>query len=333
MEHVDHKEIEVFSPEERSEIIARIEKASARDAVAVPGLPSKNEARKRGIFPILVNAGAAVLLAAGILLLLSFQRTNAVEIVESGAALGITERALIRAIRSDINSLLYEKEQAIDDMNKRIAEVDLELGRLNSLETLTSEQQAAMEALMAAQKTYQESLAELYQERAQILTQARTREAAARQQEETFEQQVFTENVSAQSRAEIEKAREELLRLSSDAEKMAFIETLLSAAYSNQSAPVIQIQVEEPPPGASAEELRQQITTLTVSIREQNQKNTELSAGLAEAQQTLKELQNNITVLQDRNDTFSQTIAEKDKQIDALQRTISNVSSALEDKQ
>ena len=238
---VDAKGIEIFSAEERNEINERIEAASVRDAVTAPGIPSRAEATKREFFPFLVNSLAALLLAAGVLLLFSSQKTDAAEIRDSGAILGVTERALIREIRREINLQLNEKDTAIDTMNRRIAEVDLELGRLNSLEALTDEQRDAMAVLMAKQEEYRESLAGLQQERAVILTQARIREAQARQREELLlEQQLFLEDISAQDRAEIEKAREELSRLSGEAEKTAFIEKQLAAFYST-----ITRQIEE----------------------------------------------------------------------------------------
>ena len=240
------KAIEIFSAEERNEINERIETASARDAVVAPDYPSKREAAKRGVFPLLVNAGAAVLLAAGILLLFTFQQTDAAEIRSSGAVLGVTERALIREIRKEINSRLSEKDDAIDAMNKRIAEVDSELERLFSLEALTDEQRETMDELLARHEEYQENLIRLQQERAQILTQARIREAEARQREEKLlEQQLILEDISAQSRAEIEKAREELSKISGEAEKTALVEKQLSAFYTTISRQIEEKQFNE----------------------------------------------------------------------------------------
>ncbi|MCL1812680.1 MAG: hypothetical protein FWG29_04070 [Treponema sp.] len=229
---VDHKAIEIFSAEERNEINERIEAASVRDAVTAPGLPSKDQALKRGFFPLLVNAGAVVLLTVGVLLLFTFQQTDAAEIRKSGVVLGITERALIQEIRKEINTQLNEKDQAIEAMIKRITEIDRELELLNSLEVLSGEQQKTMEELLVRQEEYRENLTVLQHERSQILTQARIRETEIRQREEKLlEQQLILENISAQSKAEIENAREELLKLSNEAEKASLIERQLAAFY------------------------------------------------------------------------------------------------------
>ncbi|MCL1927902.1 MAG: hypothetical protein FWG07_03795 [Treponema sp.] len=394
---VDSKAIEIFSAEERNEINEHIEAASTRDAVTAPGIPSKEEALKRGLFPLFVNAAAVVLLTAGVLLLFTFQRTDAAEIRKSGAVLGVTERALIREIRKEINSQLNEKDQAIEAMIKRLAEIDSELNILNSLEVLTAEQQKTMEELLIRQEEYRENLTVLQHERTQILTQARIREAEIRQREEKLlEQQLILENISAQSRAEIENAREELLKLSSEAEKTTLIERQLAAFYTtilrqieerqfsaaensiaalneylatsafssiktiqaryasdvaavhalslllseaqkstDNSAVVVQVEALPPvPPGADAEAaLRQQVSVQAESIAKQNT--------------ALAELQKTMDGLQQQNEVISQTIAERDRQleslrsqnvsqaqqIESLQKTITNINSALRDNQ
>jgi chromosome segregation ATPase len=265
---VDRNTIEIFSPEERDEINARIEAASARDAVTAPGLPSKKEASRRDLFPILVNAGAMLLLASGLLLLFNLQRTDAVEIRESGAVLGLTERALIREIRNEAKSQLAEKDTAIDAMNKRIEEVDVELRRLDSLETLTDEQRETMEELRNQEGVYRESLAQLQIDKAKILTSARIREAEATQREANLRGQIreqagMLEDLSAQSKAEIENARNELVKLSGDAEKTALVEKQLSGFYANISRHIENRQYNEAADGIAA--LKEYLATPSLS--------------------------------------------------------------------
>ena len=398
----DRNDIEIFSPEERSEINKRIETASARDSLTPPGIPTKQQASKRSLFPLFVNAGAFVLLAAGLLLLFIFQQSDAAEIRESGTVLGITERALIHEIRKEINLRLNEKESAIEEMNKRIAEVDNELRKLNSLEALTDEQYTAMEKLKREQEEYQENLARLHQDKTRILTEARSREAEARLRNDRLpEHQGIPAELSSGNRAEIERAREELSKLSGEAEKTALIEKQLAGFYAvisgqieekqyreaagsiaalreylatpsiasikavearydsdmaaikalsallseaQQTRAITGLQIEEPPPippGAGAEEaLRLQVSAQAASIAEQN-------AAIAALDNTLEELQKNVSDLQDRNEAFSQTIAEKDRQlenlrsqnasystmIETLQKTISDVNEALQNRQ
>ncbi|MDR0403722.1 MAG: hypothetical protein LBH35_09065 [Treponema sp.] len=221
--------IAVFSEEEQKEIIAQIEKAAQREPAAPSRPPSKGEASKRNLFPLAVNITAAALLCAGIFCAIFFQREDEIKIRESGAVLGITERKLIQEIRRETGRQISEKEAAIEAMNEKIAEVDAELARLDSLEALTDEQQAAMSELQRQQDEYRHSLQGLQSERARILAEARQREAALNARLE--EQQGALENLSAQSRAEIQAAREELAKLSGDQEKSALVEKQLGAYF------------------------------------------------------------------------------------------------------
>jgi chromosome segregation ATPase len=221
--------IAVFSEEEQKEIIAQIEAAAQRGPMAPSRPPSKAEASKRNFFPLAVNVTAAALLCAGIFCMVFFQREGEVKIRESGAVLGITERKLIQEIRRETSRQISEKEAAIEAMNEKIAEVDAELVRLDSLEALTDEQRAAMSELHRQQDEYRLSLQGLQSERARILAEARQREAALNARLE--EQQGALENLSAQSRAEIQAAREELAKLSGDQEKSALAEKQLGAYF------------------------------------------------------------------------------------------------------
>jgi chromosome segregation ATPase len=221
--------IAVFSEEEQKEIIAQIEAAAQRGPMEPSRLPSKGEVSKRNFFPLAVNVTAAVLLCAGIFFMFFFQREGEIKIHESGAVLGITERKLIQEIRRETSRLVSEKEAAIEAMNEKIAEVDAELVRLDSLEALTDEQRAAMSELHRQQDEYRLSLQGLQSERAQILAEARRREAVLNARLE--EQQGALENLSVRSRAEIQAARDELAKLSGDQEKSALVEKQLGAYF------------------------------------------------------------------------------------------------------
>ncbi|GHV86416.1 hypothetical protein AGMMS50230_20240 [Spirochaetia bacterium] len=226
----------LFSNEEQKEISGRIEAAAAREPIVPPGLPARKEVSRRGLFPLLVNAAAILLLGGGIFFLFSFHKADTAEIRDSGAELGITERALIQEIRKEVTRQLAEKEAAIETMKNRLAGVDAELERLDSLEALSDEQRAAMEELRRQQEEYRGSLGQLQTERAQILAEARKREAEAHQRELSLharleEQQGVLENLSAASRAEITAAREELAKLSGEQEKAVLVERQLSGYY------------------------------------------------------------------------------------------------------
>jgi chromosome segregation ATPase len=228
-------DIAVFSEEERREIAEKIEAAAKRDPAEISRVPAKGETGRRGFFPFAVNIGALLVLAAGLALAFLFHGGEAAKIREAGAILGITERKLIQEIRMQLN----EKDAEIAAMNARIAEVDAELERLDSLAALSGEQRAAMNELHRQQDDYRRSLAGLQNERAQILAEARQKEAAlyARLQE----QQGALENLSAQNR-EIQAAREELAKLSNEQEKAALAEKQINAYF---AAAGRQIQAEQ----------------------------------------------------------------------------------------
>ena len=321
---MDNKTIEIFSAEERDDITRHIERVSAREAVDVPGIPPKEDVLKHGVFPLFVNAGAMIILVAGILLLFIFQQTEAAEIQTSGAALGVTERALIREIRSETNSQLNEKDAAIDAMIRHIAEIDRDLEKFNSFETLTVEQRKAIEELRARHTEYRDTLIRLQQEKRQLLIQARISEEEVRQREKIFlERQGFLEDISGQNRETLEQARIEFSRLAGESQKTSDI---AFAGIQSKEDPVLTGEETE-------ESFRRQIDSQALSIAGQNA--------------VIAELQKNMAIMQQQNDATVQTITERDRQlenlraqntsqaqqIESLQRTISSISSALQGSQ
>jgi len=283
--------IEIFSPEERSEISDSIEAASARDSIKAPGFPSKKQAIKYGTFPILVNAGAIILLLIGLFLLFSFQQNSDYEIRESGSLLGITERALIREIRNEAQLRLNEKDAAINDMHRRINEVSLELGRLELLESVTAEQHSIMEELRRQEQVYSGELRLLEQERIQILTEARIREN------------------------EIRNSR------FIDQERNAFLDSHLSGFSPDVSIDNIDQSAESA--------LRQQISELNAALMERERIVSELQNNmsdfrdqisstqqiLADRESQLELLRNQNNSLRTQNTSYQQTIASYESMI------------------
>ncbi|MDR2552894.1 MAG: hypothetical protein LBD31_07005 [Treponema sp.] len=240
---MDDTDISVFSEEERREINRRIESASVRDASPPPGLPARGEASRRGLFPFLVNAAGALVLGAGLFCLFSFHRSDTADIRESGALLGITERKLIQEIRREVNRRMDEKDAAINAMVRRINEVDAELKRLDSQDSLNDEQRIALETLRGRQEEYRDGLVRLQSERAQILAAARRREAELFTRTEG--QREAPEDSIAQVRAENQAARDELSRLSEEQEKAALAERQIAVYYTEVSAQIREGQYGE----------------------------------------------------------------------------------------
>ncbi|MGA2380974.1 MAG: hypothetical protein ABSG85_16895 [Spirochaetia bacterium] len=111
--------------EEQKEIRQEIEKVASRSRMKVSPEMFAVKAAKQGVlFPILVNIGAIVALAAGLAVLyLLFQRG------ESQAArqdtTGITaEGKLLAEVKKESEARLQEKNQQIDQIQGRLAEID-----------------------------------------------------------------------------------------------------------------------------------------------------------------------------------------------------------------
>ncbi|MDR2766849.1 MAG: hypothetical protein LBB82_00830 [Treponema sp.] len=225
----DAADISVFSEEEQRQITDEIERAARRETLSPPSLPSKSEASRKGLFPLMINIGALALLAAGAFLLFYFQKDESLSIRESGGVLGITERALIKEIRRETNRLLGEKEAAIARMNGELSAVDAELARLDSLEALSDEQRRTMEDLRRQQEEYHAGLSKAQAERALIIAESRQQEERLR--ERLLEQQGALENLSERSREEINSARDELAKLSLERDKASLIEKQITAYF------------------------------------------------------------------------------------------------------
>ena len=111
-------------------------------------------AKKSGLaFPLLVNAAAIVILAAGFFLFSHFHVQEEQGIREGSAAFGLTERALIQAIRMEANRQLSAKENEINNILSMLAFADAEYRHLQtSVEMLTEEQQQRVAALLRMQE-------------------------------------------------------------------------------------------------------------------------------------------------------------------------------------
>jgi len=326
---IDSHAIELFSPEERSDISARIEAASARNAVTPPGFPSKTEAARRGLFPLLVNAGALVLLAGGLALLFASQQSGAGELRESDAALGVAERALIQEIRSEAN---YTLENISSESRMEILAAREELASLSG--------EAEKAALIERQLTG------FFRSAALSIEAGRYREA-----ENTIA--ALKEFLATPSFASIKKirARRESDDAAANALSALVREALAARAAANSGAVDNSISQEDSPQDTSEIEaaLRQQFARelANAAANAESASAAERNTLLAEREKTTAELQKTIADLQEKNAAAQQTIAEQGKQMDnlknqnasyaqtieRLQRTISSVNSALESQE
>jgi chromosome segregation ATPase len=228
-----------LSEEEQREILAKINRIAEKNrrslaggteaALAAGKIKKKTpfKAKKTGrVFPLLVNAVAAALLAGGFLLLSSFQGKTGAQIREGAKVYNSAERALIGEIRKETASRIEAKENEISQIVSQLSDVDSQLQALHSNnQELTAEQRAAEEKLRAMQDEYRASLGVLQDERSRILEDSRQREASLRAQLEARSKELAA--VAEQSAAALNYAQGELERLSSEQEKAAAIEAQL----------------------------------------------------------------------------------------------------------
>lgn len=171
--------------EERREILARIDDAIEKNLRSLSresddGAKRRFKAKKHGgLFPVLVNVFAVLLLVGGFFALRSLQ-TEADALAREGAR-GLTEleRSLIDAIRAEVGALLAGKDAEIAAVSAALSDVDARLEALDALEgepsELASEERAR---LLALRDGLAAELAEARGARGRVLGEARERETA-----------------------------------------------------------------------------------------------------------------------------------------------------------
>jgi chromosome segregation ATPase len=218
-----------ISEAEQRGILEGIENAVRRDR-HVPDAGGPARAKKRALFPLLVNAAALLLLAAALAL---FMRSRGEEPAGTRRGAGLydsTERALIREIRLETSRKLEAKDAEIGEFLLKLAGVDEELRELlSNNRELTAEQRLVEANLRRLQEEYTGSISSLENERSQILEESRAREASLKAQLDERAQEMAAQ--AERSRAALSSAQWEIDRLSSDQEKGAAIEAQLSGLY------------------------------------------------------------------------------------------------------
>jgi chromosome segregation ATPase len=220
-----------ISEEEQREILAGLEAVAGRKGIETPPAFLKTEAKKwGGLFPLLVNIGAVILLAAGFLGLYFFHNQTNAEIRKTSAALGITEKKLIQEIRRETARRLSEKEGEINGIMEKLALVDAEYQALQAeSEEYSEASRQHLENLLLLREEYNSALVVLNAERTRILEEARIREANLHAQ---LEQQVGELSAAVeQGRTALGSAREELSRLSDERQRGSLIEGQIGGYY------------------------------------------------------------------------------------------------------
>jgi len=202
-----------ISEEERREILDQIDGIAEKNRQSLSADPAKNFKAKRngGLFPILVNVFAAVMLAGGFFALYAFQSDIEVQAREGTRVFNPAERTLIDEIRRETVASLAERDREINTILSSLSDVENQLQELSSNgDALTPEQLADQERLRVQREERRAALALAREERSRILDDARTDEADLQLRRDMRERERAA--LSAEEEAERQARREERRR-------------------------------------------------------------------------------------------------------------------------
>jgi len=133
-----------ISDDDRRDILAQIDRVAQENRIQAGPEMFALHPRKRGLFvPIAVNAGALLILAAGLLLFYSLYRQSAQDLVQTQVVLESPEGKLIEEIRKQSQADLLAKDQQIADIQNRVTAL---AQQKNDLQTSMEQKIAEKEA-------------------------------------------------------------------------------------------------------------------------------------------------------------------------------------------
>jgi hypothetical protein len=266
-----------ISPEEREQVLKQIETAITSNRTS-PGFElSDLNAEKRGLlFPLLINAAAAVLIAAGVLVLFRYFELRKENITLRQTTYLSAEGTLIQTLKRETEDRLQAKEQEIASIHERLRRVDRERDTLKlELETELEARQGELD---------RELEEELSRERERLVAQGtpadgiddRLRELESRQRE-AMEREVaeYRRELDAQLR---EKERELL-------ESQALSEEALAQAGRDRDALRSELDGQESERSAA----QQRLTELNARLQAETLLKDQSAAVFARLREHLRE--------------------------------------------
>ncbi|HEY9594284.1 MAG TPA: hypothetical protein VHE79_07400 [Spirochaetia bacterium] len=139
--------------EEQREIRAEIEKVATSSRIAVkPEMFAVRAARRGVLFPVLVNIGALVVLAAGLALFYFLFQRGETQLIRENAGTITAEGKLIEQVRKESEAKLQEKNQQISAIQGQLADIDKQRKDLQTnMDARVQEKESELRAAMAAQ--------------------------------------------------------------------------------------------------------------------------------------------------------------------------------------
>jgi len=329
-----------ISVEEQREIFSQINGIAEKNrrllSQSVSSAKPEINAKKSGaFFPVAFNIAAIVIMLGGAFFIVSLNGKKDAQVRTGDAVYNLTERALIEEIRRESEVKIASKDQEIEAISSRLAEVDSRLARLFSDgQILNNDQLASQRDLLALQDTYRSGLAVLREERSQILEDYRSREAALRAQ---LEERTRDFAVSqTRSSGEPDSAVRELDRLASEQDRITAIDAQMAGGFASVNELVQNSRFDQA--AQIVEGLRQLNNNNYVSSSRSFQSRREFySQALHSMEAMINEMRktggagNGADLqqgeLQERNARLEETAAQMQRTIDALNDTLNSGST------
>ena len=313
-----------ISIDEQKEILTQINGIAEKNRKQLSAQGGSVAAKKKGaLFPLAVNIGAALILAAGAFLLVSFNGRADTQARTGTVVFNLTERALIEEIRKDTSEKIAAKEIEIAQIASRLDDVDNELYKLySSNQDLTLEQRETQERLLAAQNTFRAELSKLQDERTEILEDSRSKEARLRAQLDERAREFAA--AQARSSGELAAAARELERLSAERDKLDAINALLSGSLAATNVQLQESRVDR----GELNDLQAKNLQLQNKIDEMQKAADAYNSAAAGQDRRLAELDQTVTALRAANSTLEQSVTDKDRNISSLQTENSDLRAA-----
>ncbi len=142
-----------ISLDEQKEIRAEIEKVATQNRIVVSPEAFLVKAAKRGsLFPIMVNVAAVLVVAAGLALFYFLFQRGETRIAREDTATITAEGKLLEAVKKESDARLQEKNQQINQIEGRLAEIERQRQDLQAnLDARVRDRETQLRARMAAE--------------------------------------------------------------------------------------------------------------------------------------------------------------------------------------
>ena len=152
---------DAITPEERQKVLTEIEDVVSRSRLKVtPDTFSFKPQKNGGILPIIVNAVAVIVVAAGVMLAVQLSRRDERAIVAAPALVLSAEGKMVEALKEQSRQQLEGKDREINSIREKLAGIDQERERIQQ-EAAASVRQKEQQLQDAFARSLQEERAKL----------------------------------------------------------------------------------------------------------------------------------------------------------------------------